>query len=171
MSNFTVCMAFVAVALLTACGDSSDNATPDAAVFADAGLGANDLVGAWQATSFSFTDNATPAESWDLIADAGGAVRATVLAGGGTRMFIESANGEPWVEAGNHLSGVFDAQWGVVGTSLRIITAEVPPREFTFAFMLEGNTLTLTNGTSDFDFTHTDATPVAATEVLVMTRE
>jgi hypothetical protein len=135
----------------SACG--SDSTTePDAVTIAD-------LVGTWKATSVLFTNQANPAQQFDIVV-AGGELRSTVLNHGGART---------WIEFGD-FSDEWDAQLSVSGSQLTSTPVEVtrPTRRYTIE--MDGNRLTMTSSDASFDFTLTGATAVPATEVIVYVR-
>jgi hypothetical protein len=140
-----VCL--LASLLLSGCG--SDGTGPG-------GLTLNDLVGSWIATSDTHTNNANSSETFDLVAE-GGEVRFTMLAGGGTRI---------WVTL-DTFSDEWDNAVTLSGTTLTVDPVEAGRSTEVFEITLVGNVLTMTNVASEFDFTLSGATPVATTEVLV----
>ncbi len=72
----------LATGALLATGCGSDQATNVQT------LTINDLVGSWRASSAIFSNNANPSQTFDMIAN-GGEQRYTMLAGGGTRMWVD----------------------------------------------------------------------------------
>ncbi len=88
MKSTALLSCIVALTFVGACGDSDGDAAPtfDAGPTADAGVRAIDLLGTWNATSHTFTNNADSNETYDVLGT-GGETRMTVLAGGGTRTF------------------------------------------------------------------------------------
>ena len=119
-----------------------------------------DFVGSWTASSVVFTNNVNSSESIDLIA-IGGETRMTVLTDGGVRT---------WVDVGD-FSDEWDATLSVSGNTVTSTPVESsrPVRRFTFT--MNGNTLTLTNTSEEFDFTLSGAAEVAATQVIVFERQ
>lgn len=136
-------------ALVALLGCGSDSTSP-------AGLTINDLVGSWIATSDLYTNNANSSETFDLVAE-GGEVRFTMLAGGGTRI---------WITLDTYMDE-FDAAVTLNGTTLTIDPVEAGRETTTFEITLVGNTLTMTDADSEFDFSLSDAPAVSATEVAV----
>jgi hypothetical protein len=140
---------FAGAVFATACGSSSNPADV-------AALTINDFVGSWSATSHVFTSNSNPSETLEVIA-AGGEVRFTVLAGGGTRT---------WFDLGD-FHDEWDAQvtLNAAGNLLTSTPVEASRGVRNYTFTLVGNTLTLTNTSASFDFTLTGAPETAATVV------
>ncbi len=85
----------------------------------------------------------------------------TVLTDGGVRT---------WVDVGD-FSDEWDATLSVSGNTVTSTPVESsrPVRRFTFT--MNGNTLTLTNTSEEFDFTLSGAAEVAATQVIVFERQ
>lgn len=144
-----------AAALTTACGGSSSPTdVPTGPTIAD-------LVGQWTATSFVFTNNADPSQTFDWIA-AGGDNRFTMLTGGKVRTWIDL--------------DTFHDEWDALVTmNSSAMTLTSTPAESTrpvrvYAFSLDGTTLTLTNKNDTFDFTLSGAAGVPATSVTVFTK-
>lgn len=143
-----------AAVLATACSSSSNPADVTGPTIAD-------LVGSWKATSVVFTNKANSSETFDLVA-AGGEYRITMLTGGKTRT---------WVDLGD-----FHDEWDeLVTMNSEDMTLTAKPIEPTrsvahYSFTLKGNTLTLTNTNSSFDFTLTDTNWVPATSEFVFTK-
>jgi hypothetical protein len=136
-----------------ACSDS-DKATGPEEITID------DLVGSWTASSQVYTNNASPAEKFDLIG-AGGETRITVLPGGGART---------WVTFGT-FSDEWDAQLTLSGGTLTSQPVEASRGVRNWTFTLDGNILTLTDTNSAFDFTLSDAAEVPATVVVILVRQ
>jgi hypothetical protein len=136
-----------------ACSDSEKATGPDEITI-------DDLVGSWTASSQVYTNNASPAEKFDIIA-AGGETRITVLPGGGART---------WVTFGT-FSDEWDAQLTLSGGTLISQPAEASRGVRNWAFTLDGGVLTLTDTNSAFDFTLSGADEVPATVVVVMIRQ
>ena len=119
-----------------------------------------DFVGSWTASSVVFTNNVNSSESIDLIA-IGGETRMTVLVGGGVRT---------WVDVGD-FSDEWDATLSVSGNTVTSTPVESSRPVVRFTFTMNGNTLTLTNTSEEFDFTLSGAAEVAATQVIVFERQ
>jgi len=119
-----------------------------------------DFVGSWTASSVVFTNNVNSSESIDLIA-IGGETRMTVLTGGGVRT---------WVDVGD-FSDEWDATLSVSGNTVTSTPVESSRPVVRFTFTMNGNTLTLTNTSEEFDFTLSGAAEVAATQVIVFERQ
>lgn len=155
IARFLSLTALVAV-VSSACGGSTG---PDSDAPPTASVKVADVVGSWIASSLTYTDNANASKKLDVVA-AGGEFRITVLAGGGTRH---------WLEFGA-LSDEWDALWTISGDKLTATPAESsrPLRRHTIK--LSGNQLILTRTDASFDFTLSNAGGVAATEVIVMVR-
>jgi len=141
------------VLFLGACSDSDSGTRPEEITVAD-------LVGSWTASSLVFTNNANPAEEFDVIA-AGGENRVTVLDGGRART---------WIDFGT-FSDEWDAQLSIAGSVLTSRPAETSRSVRSWTFTLEGNVLTLTDSSSEFDFTLANGTGVPATEVVTFVRQ
>jgi hypothetical protein len=142
---------FAGALVLTACGDGSNPAGVDEVTI-------EDFVGSWSATSQVFTSNADPNETFDAIS-AGGEARFTMLSGGRTRH---------WFDLGD-----FHDEWDTLVTlnnagDMLTSTPEEASRPVQhYTFILDGNTLTLTNTSGSFDFTLTGAAGTSATVVTV----
>ncbi len=119
-----------------------------------------DLVGSWTASSHTFTNTANSSESFDVVAN-GGETRTTVLVGGGHRT---------WFELGDFMDE-WDAQLSISGNTLTSTPAEATRETRVWTFTLVGNTLTLTDSTSEWDFTLSEAAGVPATEVVVFVKQ
>lgn len=148
----------ITAVLLFGCGDDGDDTAS-----VDSGptpLSVEDLNGTWHASTHRFTNQANQAEQYETIAN-GGETRMTVLTGGRART---------WITIGD-FSDEFDAQLVISGTRLTSTPAESTRPTVTWELTLDGDELTLLNEDSEFDFTMSDATPVAATVYLEMTRE
>ena len=117
-------------------------------------------MGSWKASSHTYTSNANPSQTFDLVAN-GGETRMTVLSGGRVRT---------WVDIGD-FSDEWDAQITISGTSLISTPAEASRGVQTFSFTLVGNTLTLTDSSSEFDFTLLGEDPTPASMVVVLVRQ
>jgi hypothetical protein len=146
----------LAALLAVGCSDDSGTNVDDT----EDGVTVADLVGSWKASSHTFTNNADPSQTFDLVAN-GGETRVTVLNGGGART---------WVEIGD-FSDEWDAQLTISGTNLISTPVEASRGVQTHAFTLVGNTLTLTDSNSEFDFTLLGEDPVPATQVVVLVRQ
>ena len=121
----------------------------------------NNFVGSWNATSYVLTNNSNSSEVIDLIAN-GGELRFTMLDGGGVRT---------WITVGS-FSDEWDSQAKLTNSSTLVLTPVEAARGVnTFEFVLENNTLELTNYTDSFDFTLTGATEVPATSVVIFVRK
>lgn len=144
---------FVAVLTLLASGCSDSGTEPD-------GITIGDFTGTWQASSHTFTNSADAGETFDLIAN-GGETRVTVLSGGRART---------WVTIGTFYDE-WDAQLSINGNVLTSTPAEATRPVKHWTFTLVGNTLTLTDSDSEFDFTLSGGAEVPATEVVVLVRQ
>ncbi len=120
----------------------------------------NDFVGSWKAISHVLTNNSNSNEVIDLIAN-GGELRFTMLEHGGVRTwFIFDSFSDEW-----------DSQTVLTNSNTIIVTpVEVDRGVNTFEFVLENNTLELTNDNVSFDFTLTGASEVPATSVTMYLR-
>ena len=146
-------LVLVAAVLTISCSDSAtDSGDPPITVA--------DLVGSWTASSATFTNNANSSETFDIVAE-GGETRVTVLAGGGART---------WVELGD-FSDEWDALLTIVSDNLTSTPVETSRDVRVWTFTLVGSVLTLTDTTSEFDFTLTGVAGVPATEVVVFVRQ
>lgn len=115
----------------------------------------NDLAGSWIATSSTFTNNSDANQVVDIIS-LGGELRFTMLQDGGVRT---------WITLGT-FSDEWDSQAVISnGNSLTLTPVEAERGVNTFEFLLDNNTLELTNFDDSFDFTLTGANEVAATSV------
>ena len=170
MKKLTV-LAAVTVLALAACGDdstatdgSSAATTTTAAEITTTteevgpGLTVDDLVGTWSATSHVFTDDADATRRFDTIAN-GGETRMTVLEGGGARI---------WVTIGE-FSDEFDVLLRIDGGTLIATPAEAGRSIRTWLVTFGGDTLTLSDGRSSFDFDGSGE-GVPATEVIALRR-
>lgn len=120
----------------------------------------NDFVGSWNATSFVLSNNSNSVEVIDLIAN-GGALSFTMLKNGGVRT---------WLTFGS-FSDEWDSQAKLSDNNTLILTPVEAERGVnTFEFVLENNTLKLTNNNDSFDFTLTGAEDVPATSVMMFVR-
>jgi len=137
--------------LLIGCGDDDPVALPEE------GITIADLVGSWIATSNTYTNNANSAETFEMIG-AGGEVRLTMLAGGGTRT---------WVTFGT-FSDEWDSAVTLSGSTVTSDPVEAGRPTRVWTITLVNGTLTMTDAASEWDFTLSDATPVSATEVVVL---
>ncbi len=145
---------FALLALLTlSAGCSDDNGTEPPA---EDPVTVADLVGSWSATSHTFTNQADPSQTFDMIAN-GGETRTTVLDGGRTRF---------WIEFGD-FSDEFDALVTISGNTITTTPAEASRPTRVGTFTLVGNVFTTTNEDGLFDFTLSDGPEVPATEVIV----
>ena len=142
------------VVLTAMLGVGCDNGEPDTDE-----ITVEDFVGSWTASSHTFTNNADQSQSFDTIAN-DGETRTTVLTGGGTRT---------WFELGT-FSDEWDSQMSINGTTLTMTPVETTRETRTWTFTLEGTVITLTDATSSFDFTLSDAAEVSSTEVVVLVR-
>ena len=140
------------VVLVVACGSDSP-AEPNT------GITLADLEGSWIATSVVHTNNADASETFDMIA-AGGEVRFTMLAGGGTRT---------WVEFGT-FTDEWDAQASLSGNAITMDPVEAARPTQVWTFTLVNGRLTVTREDSEWDFTLMGEPPVATTEVIVFVR-
>jgi hypothetical protein len=141
----------VGAVLSTACGGSSEPTAIET-------LTINDFVGSWSATSEVFTSNTNASETFDLIAG-GGENRFTMLTGGGTRTWFGLGEFQDEWDAQVTLNAAGDMLTSVP------VEASRPTRHYTFS--LDGNTLTLTDTNSSFDFTLSGAADTPATMVAV----
>ena len=120
----------------------------------------DNFVGSWKATSFVFTNNSNSDEAIDLI-EIGGELRFTMLENGGVRT---------WLTVGS-FSDEWDSQAVLSNSGTLILTPVEAARGVdTFDFVLENNTLELTNHNESFDFTLTDVPEVPATSVTMFER-
>ena len=65
----------------------------------------------------------------------------------------------------------WDAQLSISGNTLTSTPAEATRETRVWTFTLVGNTLTLTDSTSEWDFTLSEAAGVPATEVVVFVKQ
>ncbi len=140
----------LAAVLVVGCSDSTDPGN----------VSEDDLAGVWTATQFLFTSTADPNVTLDMISQ-GGTFSLTINADG-TYSEAGVFGGNPReVENG---SGTYVIQ----GTNL-MLTEDEDPEPFTVAFVLSGNTLTLSATDETFDFDE-DGVEEAATLEIVLTR-
>ena len=126
----------------------------------EAGITINDFVGSWKATSVVLTNNSNSSEVIDLISN-GGELRFTMLEGGGVRTWLTI----------DSFSDEWDSQAKLTNSSTIVLTpVEAARGVSTFGFVLENNTLQLTNSNDSFDFTLTGATEVPATSVVMFVK-
>ncbi|MGD8361141.1 MAG: hypothetical protein PVJ04_06890 [Gemmatimonadota bacterium] len=144
--------AVTVVFFAAACSGSDKETGPEAVTLAD-------LVGSWTAASLAYTDNANPAQQFDLIA-AGGENRVTVLPGGGART---------WLDIGT-FSDEWEAQLSISGDMLTSTPVEASRAVQRWTFSLDGDLLELTDTASEFDFTLADGEGIPATVVVVLVR-
>ena len=146
----TLSTTVLVAALVVGCNDSTDPGN----------VSENDLAGVWTATQFLLTSTADPTVTVDMISQ-GGTFSLTINADG---TFFEAGlfpGNPPKVENG---SGTYVIQ----GTNL-ILTEADDPVPFVLAFVLSGNTLTLSSTDETFDFDG-DGVEEAATLEMVLTR-
>ena len=115
--------------LALACKDSTGPSGPD-------------IVGTWNATKIEFVREVNPATKVDIIA------------AGATGVFVFNANKTfaftLGLSSGNSLS---TGSWDETRTTLTIaVTNQVPTEVLSFGLALSGITLTLTGGTTTYDF-------------------
>lgn len=120
----------------------------------------DDLVGSWKASSTVFTNNSNPAQFIDLIA-LGGELRFTMLDNGGVRTWLSI----------DTISDEWDSQAVITnGNTLTLTPVETDRGTNTYDFVLDNNTLELTNKNDSFDFTLSGASEVPATSVTIFNR-
>ena len=113
----------VAATLVMGCSDST-------------GLDLQDLVGTWDAQSYSFVDQATGTMSVDLIATQGASFTLVVTENGSASTVFNDGQGGSSSDSG---------QFSSDGQNLTLAGE-------TFAATRSGNTLTLVDSTSEYDF-------------------
>jgi hypothetical protein len=147
-------LSLMALAAILSAGCSKDSTT------APEGITIADLVGSWTASSVVFTSQANSSQKFDIVA-AGGELRATVLDGGRTRM---------WLDVGS-FSDEWDSLLTLDGNTLTMTPAETsrPTRHYTID--VSADRLTMTSSDASFDFTLSGASGVAATEKTVLVRQ
>ena len=145
----TLSTTVLAAALVVGCSDSTDPGN----------VGEDDLAGVWTATQFLLASTADPTVTVDRISQ-GGTYTLSFNADG---TFSEAGlfSNPTKVESG---SGTYVIQ----GSNL-ILTEDDDPEPFTMAFVLSGNTLTLSSTDESFDFDG-DGVEEAATLEMVFTR-
>ena len=146
----TLSTTVLAAALVVGCSDSIDPGN----------VSEDDLAGVWTATQFLLTSTADPTVTVDMIA-LGGTFTLTINADGTYSEAGLFPGNPPEVENG---SGTYVIQ----GTNL-ILTEADDPVPFALAFVLSGNTLTLSSTDETFDFDG-DGVEEAATLEMVLTR-
>lgn len=152
MKTIKILMLCLVTTLTFSCSsdDDSSDSTPDNS------LKLSDLQGSWIATSMLQTNNANASESFDLVLN-GAEVRYTMLAGGGTRT---------WIDFGE-FQDEWDAQGSLSGNILTMTPEEASRGVNVFLIEKQGNVITLTNSNDEFDFTLSGETPVSTTSVTV----
>ena len=121
----------------------------------------DNFVGSWNATSLVLTNNSNSNEVIDLIV-IGGELSFTMLKNHGVRT---------WFTVGS-FSDEWDSQAVLTNSGTLILTPVEAARGVdTFDFVLENNTLELTNHNASFDFTLTDVPEVPATSVTIFVRK
>jgi len=133
--------------------DSSSSGEDDAVTL-------QDLVGSWKATSHVFTNASNPSQSVDVVG-LGEELDITVLSNGGVRT---------WLTVGE-VSDEWDASISISGNTLTSTPAEASREGGEYSVSVNGDTFTLTDNSSQFDFTLSGQTPVAAKEVIQFTRK
>jgi hypothetical protein len=151
MKNFKLLLLLV-ILFSTGCSNDDDDLSNESEVTIE------DFVGSWKATSLKFTNNSDSAEQFDFISN-GGELRFTMLTGGKVRIWIE-------------IGGISD-EWDSLAVLKNSTTMVVTPVEAargtnTFKFVLNNNSLTLTNEDDSFDFTLSGGDEVSATSVAVL---
>lgn len=120
----------------------------------------DDLTGSWNGTSFVFTNNSNANDVIDLIAF-GGELRFTMLEGGRVRTWF----------ALDSISDEWDSQAVLTNSNILTLTPVEAERGVkTYEFVLDNNTLKLTNDQDSFDFTLSGATEVPALSVTFFER-
>lgn len=120
----------------------------------------DDLVGSWKASSTVFTNNSNPAQVIDLIS-LGGELRFTMLDNGGVRTWFSI----------DTISDEWDSQAVITNSNILTLTpVETDRGTNTYDFVLDNNTLELTNNNDSFDFTLSGASEVPATSVTIFNR-
>jgi len=120
-----------------------------------------DLAGSWNATSSVFTNKSSADDVVDLIA-LGGELRFTMLEDGGVRTWLTL----------DSFSDEWDSQTVITNSNTMTLTpVEVERGVNTFEFVLDNNTLKLTNNNDSFDFTLSGATEVPASSVTIFERK
>ena len=121
----------------------------------------DDFVGSWNATSYVVTNNSDPSVELNLIAlDA--EFRFTMLEKGRVRT---------WFTLGTY-SDEWDSQAELTDNGTLVLTpAETARGVDTLDYVIDNNTLELTNHNASFDFTLTGATEVPATSVMMFVRD
>lgn len=152
MKTLKILMLCLVVSLTFSCSSDDDSldSTPENS------LKLSDLQGSWIATSLLQTNNANTSESFDLVLN-GAEVRYTMLAGGGTRT---------WIDFGD-FQDEWDAQGSLVGNILTMTPVEAIRGVNVFLVEKQGNIITLTNTNDSFDFTLSEETPVSTTSTTV----
>jgi len=143
---------FVLTFSLTNCDSSSSSENDGASI--------GDLVGSWNATSHVFTNTSNSSQSVNMI-ELGEDLDITVLANGGVRT---------WVTLGD-VSDEWDAIVSISGNTLTTTPVEASREVGEYSIHVNGNTFTLTDNSSEFDFTLSDEAPVAAKEVITFERK
>jgi len=139
----------LAAAVAVGCSDSTDPA--DVTI--------EDLVGTWVASSFTYTADANPAQTFDLVAN-----------GGGFTLTVQADGSVTGTQSILGMTDTFNADMTVANGVLTVTTTDVPPEVLTFTFTLDGNTITMTDTSAEFDFTLMGNPEVAANLVIVATR-
>ena len=120
----------------------------------------DDLVGSWKATSAVLSNKANMSETVDLIA-LGGELRFTMLDGGGVRTWFTI----------DTISDEWDAQAVLSNDMLTLTPVEAERGVDSYEFVLENNSLILTNNDDSFDFTLSGGPEVPAKSVANFVRQ
>ncbi len=120
----------------------------------------DDLAGSWIAVSSVYTNNSNSENVIDLVT-LGAEIRVTMLDNGGTRTWVTL---DPF-------SDEWDSQAVITNNNTLTLTPVEAERGVNiFEFVLDNNTLELTNRDDSFDFTFTGASEVPATSVTLFER-
>jgi len=151
---------FVLTISLTSCDSSSSSDNDNDNDNGSSSITIQDLVGSWEATSHVFTNASDSNQSIDTIG-LGEELDITILANGGVRT---------WHTLGD-FSDEWDAMISISGSTLKTTPVETTRASGEFTIIVNGNTFTLTDNSSEFDFTLSDGAPVAAREVITFGRK
>ena len=150
MKLFKLLFLSILVAATMSCSDDDDPIEDTAS------LKISDLSGSWIATSSVHTSNSDASKKYDMISN-GGEIRYTMFSDGRVRT---------WIDFGT-FQDEYDALATLNGNLLTITPAESTRKVDKAIVVKNGNTITMTNSNSEFDFSLTGATPVSSTAVTV----
>jgi hypothetical protein len=128
---------FIALLLASSCGQSNTTAPPP-----------EQLVGTWNATSVELVSMANPAVRVDLVADLGASVTLVLDADDSFTLTVAYTGDEPGGPWG--MNSVVRGTWS---TSDVLTLQTSPTSQWQFEAVLDGDSLTLSEADTSFDFT------------------